>query len=56
MNWLIERHNILDRHVSAVFLYLIMYQLLEPHRIQNLVQEALGTFLSILHRIDGKET
>jgi hypothetical protein len=48
--------NILDRHVRAAFLNLIIYLLIEPHKIQNLVQEALHTFLSILHRIDEKET
>ncbi|MCD6347325.1 MAG: hypothetical protein J7L96_07900 [Bacteroidales bacterium] len=47
---------VLDHHIRAAFLNLIMYLLIEPHKVQNLVQEALGVYLSILNRIDEKET
>lgn len=48
--------GVLDRHFKAAFLNLIIYLLVEPHKVQNLVQASVDTFISILHRIDERET
>lgn len=42
----------LERHFEAALLNLIVYLLIEPYKVQNLVQESVDTFIKILHRID----
>lgn len=44
----------LERHTNAAFLNLIIYLLIEPHKKQNLPQEALYSYIKILNRIEVK--
>lgn len=44
----------LRRHTNAAILNLIIYLLIEPHKPQNLPQEALNAYIKILDRIEEK--
>jgi hypothetical protein len=46
----------LKRHFEAALLNLIVYLLIEPYKVQNLVQESVDTYIKILHRIDEEKT
>ncbi len=44
----------LQRHTNAAMLNLTIYLLIEPHKRQNLPQEALNAFIKVLDRIEEK--
>lgn len=53
---ILDIDHTLKRHSEAALLNLIIYLLIEPYKVQNLVQESIDTYIKILHRIDEEKT
>lgn len=51
-----DAEDVISNHTNAAMLNMIMYLLIEPHRPQSLVQEALKAYVKIMTRIDASET
>ena len=51
-----DAEAVIQNHTNAAMLNIMMYLLIEPHRPQSLVQEALNAYVKIMNRIEASKS